>query len=69
MRIYISLTADEEVQLVDSHALPRPGPTPEQEGSILPAEWSRDVQLLRVILGQADFPVSRFGLYSPNHLS
>ena len=45
VRIYISLTADEEVQLVDSHALPRPGPTPEQEGSILPVEWSRDVNL------------------------
>ena len=26
-----------------------------------------NLQLLRFILGQADFPVSRFGLYSPNN--
>ena len=25
------------------------------------------VQLLTLILGQSDYPVSRFGLYSPNH--
>ena len=30
---------------------------------------SNHLQLLRFILGQADFPVWRFGLYSPNHLS
>ena len=27
------------------------------------------IQLLTSILGQSDFPVSRFGLYSQNHLS
>ena len=43
-----------------------------------PKVWSKMAQitvlllysyLLRFILGQVDFPVSRFGLYSPNHLS
>ena len=30
---------------------------------------SLNLQLLTLILGQSDYPVSRFGLYSPNHLS
>ena len=36
---------------------------------ILSKKRKMDIQLPSSILGQSDYPVSRFGLYSPNHLS